>query len=530
MIVGAGSAGCIVAGKLAEETNLSILVLEAGGTDIRPDIKVPIGYGMSFFNSNVNWCYSSSPQKNLGNRELYVPRGKVVGGSGSINAMVYLRGQKNDFNDWASFSGADIGWESARKTYDYIEGIVSNSNRQRLYVSDVSGQHEEMTKNFLKAGNELGFQRNRNLNGVSSEGIGSYPLNTRNGFRWTSSDGFLKPTMNKKNIKLIRNAHVTKVLISKRRVTGIEFMQGNTLRQVTVRRGAILSAGAVNTPHLLMLSGIGPANKLREYGIEVVKSEKNIGQNLQDHLGIDYLFESTSDSLNKVLGTWRGRIKSAFQYVFSRTGAFSLSVNQAGGFVKWNSRNEFPNLQLYFNPLTYSIKRNPKKREMLKPDDFNGFAIGFQPCRPKSRGEVRLKSKDPMESLEINPNFLGDETDIHDVISGIECVDAIVRNQNIKSITVQEKTEAFDGKLIRDRIEDFKNRAVSIYHLCGTCRMGADPKTAPVSNDFELRGIENLWVADASLFPNVTSGNINAPTMMLAFKASDSIIQQLKVK
>ena len=528
VIVGAGSSGSVIAGSLAEKTNLSILVLEAGGNDFRPDIKVPIGYGMTFFNPKVNWCYVSTPQEHLNGRSLYVPRGKVLGGSASINAMVYLRGQKNDFDDWASFSSQDLGWDSVRSTYDAIEGIRDNLGKQKIHVSDVSKDHELMVQDFIQSGERLGFRQNLDLNGNSSEGIGHYPISTRNGMRWTASDGFLKPAMRLRNLTVFKNSQVTKLITANGRVTDIEFLQGKSkLKKVKIRIGAVLTAGAINTPHLLMLSGIGPGEALKSKGIEIVHEEKNIGQNLQDHLGIDYLYESNAASLNRVLGSWSGRIKSAFKYLINRSGPFALSVNQGGGFVNWKSQTGVPNIQLYFNPLTYSIKRNQKKRQLLKTDKFDGFAIGFQPCRPKSRGQLMLNSSEPRDPLLIDMNFLGNDSDLHDVRAGIECIEKLLDNKELRDITVKEKSVALGGKTMEEKLDDFRNRSVSIYHLCGTCRIGNDPRKAPVSNEFKLRGLNNLWVADASLFPNVTSGNINAPVMMLAVKAAESIFKQL---
>ena len=527
VIVGAGSAGSVIAGRLADQTNIKILVLESGGSDFRPDIKAPIGYGMTFFNSNVNWCYSSVPQEKLFNRELYVPRGKVVGGSGSINAMVYLHGLRNDFDDWESFGGDQLSWESVKESYGSIEGVGSNSKKRRIHVSDVSDQHEKILENFFAAGEKLGFNYSSNLNEPNLGELGSYPLNTKNGVRWTSADGFLRPAIKSNNIELIKNATATRLQTENGKVTGLEFFKGKDKKLVKVTRGVILAAGAVNTPKLLLLSGIGPGNELIAHGIEVIHSEPNIGKNLQDHLGIDYLYETSANSLNKVLGTWMGRIRSALTYLLFRKGPFSLSVNQGGGFVNWNSRNKAPNLQLYFNPITYSIKRNSKKRELLKTDKFNGFAIGFQPCRPNSRGEVTLFSKHVFDPPRIDPKFLSDDSDMHDVVAGINCIESFLKTKDLSDIIVKEKSLNLNISGLEEKIDDFKNRAVSIYHLCGTCRMGKDPIKAPVANNFKLRGFENLWVADASLFPNVTSGNINSPTMMLAYKASDAIVKQI---
>ncbi|MEE2774597.1 MAG: GMC family oxidoreductase [Pseudomonadota bacterium] len=531
VIVGAGSAGSVAAGMLAKNTNLSILVLEAGGSDLRPDIKTPIGYGATFFNPKVNWCYWTIEQKHMENRKIYVPRGKVVGGSASINAMVYLRGQKTDFDDWANFSSTDLGWEEVKKTYDLLEGVGGDNETALISVSDVSDQHQAMIQKFFEAGEDIGFYKKQNINSGNSEGIGHYPITTKFGVRRTSADSFLKPSIKRKNLTLLRNCHVTKLAMNNNKVTRVDFLQGGrSERSVSLRVGAILAAGAINTPQLLMLSGVGPANELKDHGIDVVIDNRNVGRNLQDHIGIDYFYETTEKSLNRVLGTWSGRIVAAFKYLTLRKGPFSLSVNQAGGFVDWNSRRTESNLQLYFNPATYSIRRNTKKRELLRPDKFDGFAIGFQPCRPNSRGFVKLQSNDPLIPPIINPRFLESKSDLHDVASGIQCIEALVSNKNLKDITVAAKSIDLENSTINDKLADFRSRAVSVYHPCGTCRVGRDPLESVVSEDFKFRELDNLWVADASLFPNITSGNINAPTMMLAYKVSQSICKQLKNK
>ena len=502
--------------------------MEAGGTNFRPDIKVPIGYGMSFFNPAVNWCYSSQPQKALNSRTLYVPRGKVIGGSASINAMVYLRGLKNDFDDWESFSTSKFGWDSVSSTYNEIEGISNNSRTKRIHVSDVSNQHQPMIKNFIKAGEGIGFNHSLDLNSDNPEGVGHYPLSTKNGTRWTAADGFLRPALKMPNLTILKNSQVTKLKVINGRVDEVVFIRGNQkVNKVKVRVGAILTAGAINTPQLLMLSGIGPKKLLTDVGIQVVSEDKNVGQNLQDHLGINYLYETNLVSLNKILGRWKGRVSSTIKYLLNRTGPFALSVNQGGGFVNWKSKTESANIQLYFNPLTYSIKHNPKKRELLKPDPFDGFAIGFQPCRPMSRGQVTLASSEPLKPPLIDMNFLNDETDLYDVKCGIECMEALLNHSELRSITVKEKSINLGKKSFEEKLDDFRSRSVSIYHLCGTCRLGSDANKAPVSNDFKLRALRNVWIADASLFPNVTSGNINAPVMMLASKAADSICNQV---
>jgi len=529
VVVGAGSSGSIIASKVANETGLKVLILEAGGSDFRPDIKTPIGYGLTFYNKNVNWCYQTKKQSNLDNRSVYCPRGKVVGGSASINAMVYVRGQQGDYNHWETCSSAELGWNSVQSTFDLLEGRGVNKSSDHICVSNVKNQHEEVLENFFSAAKDLGVSYTDDMNGNSNEGVGHYPITTKNGFRWTSADAFLKPAIKEKKVKIIKNAYVSKLMLNDNRVTGLEFIKNGLKKSITARFGVVLTAGAINTPQLLMLSGIGPSKHLIDKGIKPIVNIKDIGQNLQDHLGVDYLFEANAKSLNRTLGSWSGRLLSFANYIAFRKGPFALSVNQGGGFINWNSQNEWPNLQIYFNPLTYSIK-SPGKRRLLRPDKVDGFAIGFQPCRPESRGEVYLNSSNPMDSPIIDPKFLSNEKDRYNVEAGINFVEEVTKSKYLKSIIVKAKSIDLEKTTIEEKKEDFNKRAVSVYHPCGTCRLGKDIERDPVSLDFKLRRFQNIWIADASIFPSIPSGNINSAVMMLAYKAAKSISQQINKK
>ncbi len=527
-VVGVGSAGSIVAGQLASMTNLRVVAIEAGGSDSRPEIKVPIGYGVTFFSSKVNWCYESEKQFQLNDRSLYCPRGKVIGGSGSINAMVYVHGQPGDYHDWERNSNSEFGWQSVKSTFDVLEGKGKNISKNILSVSDVSEQHEPLLQRFFDASQNVGFDFTKKINKDNYNCVGHYPITTKNGIRRSAADVFLKPSLKSNEIKIIKNALVTKLKFTNKTVSEIEYIEGVSVKSIKVSVGVVMTAGAVNTPHILMLSGIGDKSSLKNIGVSPVADLRNIGKNLQDHLGIDYLFKIKEKSLNRELGSWRGCAKALLRYVAFRSGPFSLSVNQSGGFVNWKSRNRWPNIQLYFNPLTYSVNHKPRKRQLLRPDRFDGFAIGFQPCRPASRGEIKIQSADPLIPPLIDPNFLDSKQDLHDVMAGIECIEKILEDNNLKSIIVEPKTADLSKLSSIEKLADFRKRAVSIYHLCGSCRLGKDKINDPVDTDFRLRGFDNLWIADASVFPSIPSGNINSSVMMIAFKASQKIIQYVK--
>ena len=526
VLIGAGSSGSIVASKVADKTGLNVLVIEAGGSDFRPDIKTPIGYGLTFYNKKVNWCYETIQQEKLANRSVYCPRGKVVGGSGSINAMVYVRGQPGDYDHWQTRSSSDFGWDSVQSYFDILEGVGANDDVDRISVANVEAEHENVLQNFFSAAKSIGIPYTEDMNGDNCEGVGHYPITTRNGFRWTAADAFLKPAIKSKKVQILKHSLVTKLTVKDQHVTEVELLKNNTVQIVKTKLGVIMAAGAINTPQLLMLSGIGPVNHLKSKGITPIVNIKNIGKNMQDHLGIDYLFEAEEKSLNRVFGSWSGRMLSLFRYASFRDGPFSLSVNQGGGFIKWKSRNQFPNLQIYFNPLTYSLK-TPGRRKLLQPDKKDGFAIGFQPCRPASRGEILMNSSDPRDPPLINPNFLGDERDLHDVEAGLDFIETITASGSLRSIIRQAKSLDFSKSSKEEKKTDFINRAVSVYHPCGTCSLGSDTSEDPVSLDFKLRGFRNLWVVDASTFPSIPSGNINSVVMMMALKAASSISEQL---
>ncbi len=530
VIIGAGSAGCIVANQLISKTNNKILLIEAGPSDKNPIIKIPLGYGMTFYNKNLNWNFYSVKQKNLFQRKVYFPRGKVIGGSGSINAMVYTRGLKNDYKDWSNNENDIWSWQNILKTYETIEKKICNfdqtDTKNKIFVNDVSDYHHPILDNFFYASKEIGFNFNKNLNTNPSNQVGHYNINTRNGYRFTSSDGFLKPILNHPNLKVLKNSLVKKINIDKNKVSSIDILNNGKKTNIKANIGVISCAGSIMTPHLLFHSGIGPANHLHKFGIKVILDSPNVGKNLQDHIGIDYLYKSKIDTLNKSLGKWTGRINSFVKYLYNRSGPLSLSINQAGGFVNWKSKDEFPNIQLYFNPLTYSISYN-NKRPLLRTDKFNGFIIGFNTCRPKSKGKIELFSNNFNDAPMIDPNYLDNEQDIHDLKCAFDIVRNISNSQHIKRISNGPvKTDPLNLN-DKELIDHFKNEAGSVYHPCGTCRMDDTIQKGVVSKKLKVHGTDNLWIVDASVFPNIPSGNINAPVMMTAYNASQLIINDL---
>ena len=532
--MGAGSAGCVVTNQIINKTNFKTLLVEAGPSDKSPIVKIPLGYGMTFFNKKLNWNFYSKKQKNLFNREMYFPRGKILGGSGSINAMVYTRGLESDYENWGSSTTNNLwSWHNIKSSYEEIEKNISETDKTEIYnkipVNDVSKFHHPIVKSFFEASKEIGITINKSLSTDSINQVGHYNINTRNGYRFTSSDGFLKPILRSKNLIVLKNSIAKKIIFHQKKISQITIINNGKELTIKPNIGVILCTGSIMTPHLLMHSGIGPANKLKEVGIDVKIDSPNVGNHLQDHIGIDYLYKSKVNTLNYLLGHWKGRTSSILEYLFKRKGPLSLSINQSGGFINWKSKDKLPNLQLYFNPISYSISYH-NKRPLLKTDKFNGFAIGFNSCRPKSRGSVFLSSNKFSDFPIIDPNYLENQEDIYDLKCAFDIVRKLSISKHIKDINNGpvniDPLQLGDDELINH----FRENAVSVYHPCGTCRMNDDIQKGVVSERLKVHGIENLWIADASILPNITSGNINAPVMMMAYRGSQLIINDLTNK
>jgi len=528
-IVGAGSAGCIVANQIINSTNYKVLLIEAGPSDNNLTIQVPIGYGMTFYHKKMNWNFYSEIQKNLHNREIYYPRGKVLGGSGSINAMIYARGLRSDFENWNL--SEYWSWENIKTAYDKIEFTVNDNTKRlpsnKIPVNDVSEQHHQILKNFFDASRDFDFTFNKQLKSLVGNQVGNYNVNIFKGFRTSSSKVFLKPISHHPNLTILTKTEVLKLNYEDKKISSLNIKHKNKIITVKPKIGTILSSGSIMTPYLLLKSGIGSAKDLEEHNISVNLHSPHVGKNFQDHLGLDYLYKTFNPTLNKDLGTWVGRIKSVLRYLYNRRGPLSLSLNQGGGYINWNSLDPYPNIQLYFNPLTYSVLYK-NRRPLLKTDKFNGFIIGFNSCRPKSLGEVTLKVFKDDYQPSINPNYLSDERDIHDLYATFDFIRHFSSNKSISNIIKSpvniDPIKAADDELL----DHFKSNATTVYHPCGTCRMSKDISTGVVSDKLKVHGIDNLWIVDASIMPNITSGNINAPVMMLSHLSSNIILEELK--
>ena len=528
IIVGSGSAGCVLADRLTSAPASNVLLLEAGGSDRRFWIKLPIGYGRTFFDERINWAYQSEPEAALAGQRSYWPRGKVVGGSSSINAMVYCRGMPADFDAWRAAGNTGWGWDDVEPVFRRTERRVDAQGQAApvggpLFVSDVQHAMHPLRHHYFAAAREMGLAVTDDFNGPNPEGVGLYQLTVRNGMRWSAADAFLRPALRRPNLKLVSRALVHRVLFEGRRVIGVVFEQGGVLLTARARREVILSAGAVNSPQLLQLSGVGPGALLQQHGLGVVLDQPAVGGQLQDHIGISYFYQSNQPTLNNQLYPWHGKLRAGLQYVLTRRGPLSVSVNQGGGFVRSRKHLTQPDQQLYFNPVTYSMAPAGKRR-LMNPDAFAGFILSFQPCRPTSRGRVDIRSADPTAAPAIRPNYLSTDSDIADVVAGGRLLQKMLRTKAMRALIKAPIAPDLAGMDDAAIVADFRQRAGTVFHPVGTCGMGPNARHAVVDGQLRVHGLQGLRVVDASVFPGITSGNTHAPTVMVAQRAADLIL------
>jgi choline dehydrogenase len=530
IIVGAGTAGCVLANRLTAGGEHRVLLLEAGGSDRSPWIKVPIGYGRTFNDPRYNWMYEAQADPALDNRRAFWPRGKVLGGSSSINAMIYVRGQPGDFEDWQAAGNPGWSWAEVlpwfRKLEDHAWGASEfHGAGGPVHVSDVSASVHPLCATFLEACAALGIARTRDFNGAQPEGAGLWQVTIHNGVRVSSATAYLHPAMRRANLTVQLRSQATRVLFSGTRASGIEYLRGG-VRQVAEARGEVLlAAGAINSPQLLELSGIADAQLLQRLGIPVIVDSPAVGRGLQDHVAVNYFYRSRVPTLNDQLAPLFGKVKAALRYVLGRRGPLAMSVNQAGAFLRSRPGLSRPNLHIYFNPASYSTTTLGAKRRLLNPDPYPGFLMSFNTCRPTSRGTVHIRSSDPLAAPAICPNSLSTPEDVQDVFDGARVLRRIAAAAPLAQVIASERQPGAEVQSDNAVLADFRQRAGSVFHASGTCAMGPAGRTAVVDARLRVHGVAGLRVVDASVFPNITSGNTNTPALMVAEKASDLILQ-----
>ena len=524
IIIGAGSAGSVLAERLSADGRARVLVVEAGGTDRRPDIRVPIGYGLTFHGKSVNWRMHSEPDPELNGRRMYWPRGKGLGGSSSINAMVYARGLPGDYEDWAGAGNPGWGAADVAQVYARVERRIHADGTQTgngpLWVSDRSPEFHPLGRHYIDAIRALGLPEGDTVTG---EGAGPYCTTTRKGWRHSAADAFLRPAMKRPNLRVITGAEVLGLMLEGRRATGIRYRRGGQILTAECRGEVILSAGAVKSPQLLQVSGIGPGDLLQRMGLPVVLDAPGVGGALQDHLAVTYTYRCEEPTLNQVMGSRKGQVMAALRYALFRDGPFSLSVNQMGGLVRSRPDLAQADMQLYFNPLSYSTVYRDK-RPLLRPDPWPGFIISFNPCRPTSRGRIDIASPDPTAQPAIRPNSLSTARDLDDMVAGGRLIAQLMETEPLRKLAVAAHGFSPVGQQDDAILADARDRAGTVYHPCGTCRMAPQEAGGVVDPTLRVHGMDRLRVVDASIFPNITSANTNAPVIMAAMRAADLIL------
>ena len=527
IIVGAGTAGCVLADRLSARGDARVLLLEAGGSDRRFWIRTPIGYGRTFADPAVNWKYQTLPNPGLNGRSIYWPRGRVLGGSSSINALAYCRGMPEDFEDWRELGNVGWGWDDVRPYFERSERRVDSSGRATgtgpLDVKDVTPFLHPMGRNWSDAAVELGLPQTDDFNGPHPEGFGAYQVTIRDGLRRSAADAFLRPALKRSNLRLETGAWVGKVRFEQRRAVGVEYVRDGMPKTAAAAREVILCGGAVNSPQLLQLSGVGPGAVLSAAGITPIHDNPAVGGNLQDHLAVVYSFKATIPTLNDELHSATGKLIAGLRYLLARRGPLALSVNQFGGFARADAQSSRPDMQLYFNPVTYGA--GDATRTRIEVDGFSGFYLCFQPTRPTSVGRIDIASADFRQPPNIAPNYLSTDKDVADAARGGRLLQAIARTRAIQRLILEPIAPDLDRMGEAELIADFRARASTVYHPVSTCRMGGEADGSVVDGALRVRGVERLRVVDASVFPTVTSANTNAPTLMVAQKGADLILQ-----
>jgi len=529
IVTGAGSAGCVVAARLSESGRHRVLLLEAGDRDRYPWIHVPMGYGRLFSNPRVNWMYESEPEPELEGRSMYQPRGKVLGGTSSINGMVYMRGNPADYDEWRQRGCTGWDWDSVlpyfKKAEDQERGPDAfHGVGGPLRVSDQPARFE-LAERWIAAAIEAGLPANNDFNNGQQEGAGPFQTTTNRRRRWSTAAAYLRPARNRENLTVQTNALATRVVIENGRATGIEFLR-NGARQTARARGEVIVCGGVfNSPQLLQLSGLGPGGQLRDLGIEVVRDIPAVGADLQDHFYVRLAFRCTKPiTLNDVANNPLRKMLAGVQYALFRAGPLATNGICAGGFARSDQRFERPDIQLNFSLWSFA----ERTRAGVYPHPFPGFTVSAVHLRPDARGDVRLKSADPLAPPAIRFNFLKTSHDLKALTAGMRLARKIVDQPALSGYVAGELIPGKDVVTDDEFEAAIRRNGISNLHPIGTCRMGSDERSV-VDPRLRVRGIERLRVVDASIMPSVPAGNTNAPSIMIGEKASDMILEDARM-
>jgi choline dehydrogenase len=522
VIVGAGSAGSTLASRLTADGRYSVLLLEAGPPDSSPWIHIPLGYAKLFADPTYNWRFQTEPEAGTGDREIFYPRGKTLGGSSSINGLIYLRGQPQDYDHWRDLGNRGWGWQ------DVLPYFIRSERNKRgagefhgtgggLSVSDVNSRHE-LADAFIDSCVEAGIPRNDDFNGAQQEGAGYYQFTTRRGRRCSTAVGFLKPARGRANLRVETDAPVSRILFDGNRANGVSYEQDGTVHRVRAVRDLIMSAGAVQSPQQLQLSGIGDAAVLGDSGIPVVKHLPGVGRNLQDHMQVRLIHRFTKPvTMNDEMQSAYRKVVMGLKYGAARRGPLSMGICYAGAFTRTRPDAERPDIQFYFLPV--SVENIGEA-----PHPFSGFTSAVCQLRPESRGTVMIKSADPRQAPAIKPNFLSAETDCRVVVEALKVARGVAASPALEPYIAGEYAP---GEEVRsdDELLDFaRGTGSTVFHASGTCKMGSD-RDAVVDDRLRVHGVAGLRVVDCSIMPTLVSASTNATAIMIAEKAADMILE-----
>jgi choline dehydrogenase len=522
VVVGAGSAGCVLAHRLSGAKS-TVLLLEAGPRDTYPWIHIPIGYAKTMFNPKVNWCFYTEPEPEMNGRKIYWPRGKTLGGSSSINGLISVRGQREDYDRWAAAGNRGWGYTEVLPYFKRLEHAIGgdpayHGREGPLWRSPIAQRHE-LIEAVIAAGQELGIPRNDDFDGARQEGIGYYHLTTRYGRRCSTADAYLVPARGRPNLRIETEARATKVLFEGRRAVGVAYRGHLGETAARAAREVLLCAGALQSPQLLQLSGIGPRSLLERFGIPSVHDLTGVGENLQDHLQTRVLFECTRPiTTNDDLASWWRTLKIGFDYVFTRGGPMAIGINQGGIFARVDPESATPDVQFHVATLSSDMAGSPTHT-------FPGFTFSVCQLRPESRGHVRIRSADPFEAPAMQPNYLSASRDRRTLVAGIRLGRRLAATRALSPYVRREYRPGAEAQSDEALLEFARNTGGTIFHPSGTCKMGSarDP-TAVVDERLRVHGVEALRVVDCSIMPTLVSGNTNVPVVMIAEKASDMIL------
>ena len=523
VIVGAGSAGCVLANRLSADPDVSVLLLEAGGKDDYIWIHIPVGYLYTMNNPRTDWCFSTEPEAGLNGRALNYPRGKVLGGCSSINGMIYMRGQARDYDQWRQLGNAGWSWDDVLPYFKRSEDnrtLANGPDEMHGIGGEWRVERGPLTwpilDAFREAAAETGIPKTEDFNRGDNLGCGYFQVNQKKGVRWSTAKGFLKPALSRPNLTVLTEAQALGLVFEGRRATGLDVRHGGRTKRVTARGEVILASGAIGSPQLLQLSGIGPGDLLQEHGIAIRHELSGVGGNLQDHLQIRTVFKvSGTKTLNGPANSLIGRALMGARYALTRSGPLAMAPSQLGAFARSDEARETANLEYHVQPLS-----TDKLGDELHP--FNAFTASVCNLRPDSRGTVTLKSADPMAAPAIKPNYLSTPSDRQVAADAIRLTRRICAAPAMQRFSPEEFRPGPEIESDDDLARAAGDIGTTIFHPVGTCKMGRDD-LAVVDERLRVHGIEGLRVVDASIMPTITSGNTNAPTIMIAEKASDMI-------